>query len=314
MGEENTRETKKTNQENREKGEIRQMSEYKIIKSYREDDSLRHSFCQLAHKTFYLDFENWYQNGFWTEQYNPYSILKDGEVIANVSVNELKFMLDGEEKRFVQIGTVMTDESYRKQGLCRMIMEQVEEEYKDWDGIYLFANDFANPMYRKLGYIEQEQYYFKKEVSIAGGATAEQVSMETKEDWAKFVDVIENSTWKNSRFTMIGNAQLRMFYLSTIMKENVFYIPDQDAFAVAEIEGDKLILHEVFSMNEVDLDEVIEAFGEQVKFVQLGFTPVNKEGYEEEIYKEEDSTLFVKGRFLERFTEKKLLFPLLSHA
>lgn len=290
------------------------MNEYKVIKSYRKDDNLRHSFCQLAHKTFYLDFENWYQNGFWTEQYNPYSIVKDGEVIANVSVNELKFLVDGEEKRLVQIGTVMTEESYRKQGLCRRIMEQVEEDYKDWDGIYLFGNDFANPMYRKLGYIEQEQYGYKKKVSIVGEATAEQVSMETKEDWDKFVEVIRNSTWKNSRFTMVGNAQLRMFYLSTMMKENVFYIAELDAFAVAEIEGDKLTLYEVFSMDAVDLDDVIEAFGQQVKFASLGFTPENKEGFEVSLWKEEGLTLFVKGEFLEGFSEKKLLFPLLSHA
>ena len=43
-----------------------------IIKSYRNQDTLRHSFNALAGKTFEgLNFEPWYQNGYWSDSYNP---------------------------------------------------------------------------------------------------------------------------------------------------------------------------------------------------------------------------------------------------
>ena len=58
-----------------------------IIKDYRDHMGLRHSFNELAGRTFGLDFENWYQNGFWGDAYNPYSVVENGRVVANVSVN-----------------------------------------------------------------------------------------------------------------------------------------------------------------------------------------------------------------------------------
>lgn len=73
-----------------------------IIKSYRNQGTLRHSFNALARKTFErLNFEPWYQNGYWSDSYNPYSIAVDGEIIANVSVNLIDFMWNGEKKHLV---------------------------------------------------------------------------------------------------------------------------------------------------------------------------------------------------------------------
>ena len=53
---------------------------YSIQKHYRDDPALRRSFNDLAGKTFGLDFENWYQNGFWGDAYDPYSVVVDGQV------------------------------------------------------------------------------------------------------------------------------------------------------------------------------------------------------------------------------------------
>lgn len=51
-----------------------------IIKNYRDNAVLRYSFNTLAEETFGLDFEAWYQNGFWGDDYNPYSIVKDDKL------------------------------------------------------------------------------------------------------------------------------------------------------------------------------------------------------------------------------------------
>ena len=49
------------------------MKDHEVIKNYRNNDALRRSFNRLAGDTFGLDFEDWYQNGYWGENYNPYS-------------------------------------------------------------------------------------------------------------------------------------------------------------------------------------------------------------------------------------------------
>lgn len=42
------------------------MSHMTLMKDYRNNEELRASFNVLAKKTFGLDFEDWYQNGYWT--------------------------------------------------------------------------------------------------------------------------------------------------------------------------------------------------------------------------------------------------------
>ena len=106
-----------------------------IIHGYRDDKALRDSFNQLAEQTFGLNFEGWYQNGFWKENYDPHSIIIDGEVASNVSVNRTDLMIGGRRCRILQLGTVMTAEHSRGKGYGRAIMEYIEREYADADGI-----------------------------------------------------------------------------------------------------------------------------------------------------------------------------------
>jgi len=113
-----------------------------LYTAYPTNNTLRRSFCRLAEQTFGIDFEPWYQAGFWGEQYLPYSLVENGEVIANVSVNIMDMCLHGQQKHFIQLGTVMTEEAHRGQGLSRFLMERILEEWKpQCDGVYLFAND-----------------------------------------------------------------------------------------------------------------------------------------------------------------------------
>ncbi|HBG11095.1 MAG TPA: GNAT family N-acetyltransferase, partial [Clostridium sp.] len=115
---------------------------YIFTNSMKEDNALRRSYNRLAEKTFGLSFEEFYQNGYWTDKYIPYSLIDDGKVIANASVNILKASYNGQEKRCIQIGTVMTDSDYRNQGLSRYLIERILSEWKETcDTMYLFAND-----------------------------------------------------------------------------------------------------------------------------------------------------------------------------
>ena len=79
------------------------MSEYVQIEDkkylykskYRDDDSLRKSFNRLANNIFDIDFERWYQEGYWGDGYIPYSLIDDNEVVANVSASIMGLILKG---------------------------------------------------------------------------------------------------------------------------------------------------------------------------------------------------------------------------
>ena len=111
---------------------------YGFATDYKHDQDLRKSFNKLTEATFSFSLENWYQNGFWADKYIPYSLLHHNDVISNVSVNVMEFVVDNEQKTAIQIGTVMTDEKYRHRGLNKFIMSQVINEWKD--GLILYIS------------------------------------------------------------------------------------------------------------------------------------------------------------------------------
>lgn len=49
---------------------------YQLVKQVRENNPLRKSFIDLAVKTFDLSFEEWYQQGYWTDAYIPYAFVE----------------------------------------------------------------------------------------------------------------------------------------------------------------------------------------------------------------------------------------------
>ena len=95
-----------------------------IEKNYRDNDVLRASFNRLAEKVFGLNFEGWYQNGFWKDNYIPYSVIEGGEVVSNVSVNACNMTYKGEIIKLIQLGTIMTDPDHRGKGYARLLMEE----------------------------------------------------------------------------------------------------------------------------------------------------------------------------------------------
>ncbi|NLL78716.1 MAG: GNAT family N-acetyltransferase [Clostridiales bacterium] len=292
--------------------------EVTIIKNYRENEMLRCSFCELAMKTFGIDFESWYENGFWTDRYNPYSVLLDGRIVANVSVNRMEMYTPGKTFHFIQLGTVMTDEKHRNKGYIRMLMEEIFRDYeKNTDGFYLFANDTVCEFYPKFGFEPAQEFRMEKhekaEEWSADVSEACYVPLATWEDWDAFQGHIERSV-PNSRFEMRDNAQLAMFYLSSVMKDNLYYVESEEAFSVAEISGNQLFLTAVYADHIVDLNRIIAAFGKEIEEVKLGFTPLEKNGFVAVPYKEEDCTLFLKGKGFEEYRKDMLRFPVLSHA
>ena len=284
-----------------------------VIHDYRSDKALRDSFNALAEQTFGLNFEGWYQNGFWKENYDPHSIVIDGEVVSNVSVNRTDLMIGGRRYRILQLGTVMTAEHSRGKGYGRAIMEYIEKEYADVDGIYLFANDTVVDYYPRFGFRPAVEYAYRKNVSQTGENRAEQVLMDCPENWAKLAQAMEKSTFREG-CPMVDNPGLIFFYVSLFLQEAVYHIPHLDAWVIAEPEEGSLTIHNIFAGEGVTVDDVAAAFGAEVQEIVLGFAPEAPDGWEIEEIHEEDTHFFVKGGVFAEFEAKKLRIPSLSHA
>ena len=287
---------------------------YEIAKNYRDNASLRASFNALAEQTFGgLNFENWYQLGYWGDNYIPYSLIIDGKVVANVSLNRTDLVMGGERRRIYQLGTVMTDPEHRNKGYIRLLMAEIEKDIAYADGVYLFANDSVVTFYPKFGFQTNREYLWEREVSQEGPCTLVQIPMDTPENRERLAKAMAESTFPDG-CRMVDNPGLIFFYAAQFMQDCVYYSRELDAWAIAEQEDGELTLHSVFTGRDNSLDAVIAAFGNTVRHVVLGFSPADTTGFTCRECKEEDSTFFTRGPAFDRFAENRLRIPTLSHA
>ena len=283
-----------------------------IIKNYRKNDKLRISFNTLAKETFGLDFEPWYHSGFWNEKYIPYSVLCEGRIISNVSVNLIDCEYAGRKKRYIQLGTVMTDKKYRHKGYIRMLMEEIRRDYSGCDGFFLYANDSVCDFYPKFDFEKAEEYRFRAEIHTSSSPSAIPVSMQTSDDWTHFLK--EKKQRKSSGVLNLDTDDLLMFYLTQFMKDHVFYIPSPNCYVIAEADNDILTVYDIFSEQPVDIISVCSCFGAGIKSVDFAFTPDDTHHLEKYLYREDDSTFFILGEGLKQDMKHIGAFPAVAHA
>ncbi|HAU0495546.1 TPA: GNAT family N-acetyltransferase [Legionella pneumophila] len=288
-----------------------------FFKGYQQEDKKRTAFNALAVKTFDLSFEEWYQSGYWRDKYIPYTLFDGDQAVANVSVNIMDFSIFGHKQRTIQLGTVMTDDAYRNQGLSRMLMEKVFEDWKaDNHLIYLFANSTVWGFYPKLGFKSVKEYQYQRTTTPKTQANFVKLNMNQKENREQLYEYAQN-TYPFGKISMQENADLVMFYCITVYKDNVFYLPELGVIAIAEIKGRQLHLLDVYSKEEHNLDDIIHALSDEtIDTVRLGFVPKDCSSYEIIPVDEQakDEMLFVEEDKTSLFDENQLMFPLLSHA
>ena len=288
-----------------------------LISNYMTDDSSRSMLNELTRKTFGFDFEGWVKDGYFEGDYIPYSFVEDGKMISNVSANKMHFLQRGIEKNYIQIGTVMTDELYRKQGLARKLIEHVISTYEnECDGIYLFGNLSALDFYLKNGFrmINQYRYFVKEEyIKKTEGSRFLPVNEMGEDIKDKYLQLVRNSCYASS-FEQINKYGLQMFYTAGF--DNVFYAEDIDCFAIIDDE-DGVALQSVLCKEKIALTDVIGRLDMVTDQLRLGFTPLDEDLYlcTSELYDgADDYRLFYRGEELEAVERDKLYFPELSHA
>lgn len=288
--------------------------EYTFLIAYQNENNYRAAFNILTQKVFGISFENWYQAGYWNENYIPYTLFDEGKAIANVSVNVMDFNILGKQQRAIQIGTVLTDEEYRNKSLSRFLMDKVLDEWHEkCDFIYLYANKSVLEMYPKFGFNRVNEYEYFKFVNTSDKSDFVRLNMAMQSDRDKLYEYAKNSH-VFSKIAMHENADLVMFYCLSVLKESIYYSKTLDVIAIATFNDNQLLLFDMFSKKEVKLDKVINSLvNPKIDKVILGFTPNDCSSYETREILGDDALFILRDKF-KLFDENKIMFPLLSHA
>lgn len=288
--------------------------DYEFVHGYGKNNELRKSLNDLTQKIFGFNFEQWYKDGYWKNQYIPFSLMDGDKIVSNVSVNIMNFNVFGEKKRYIQLGTVMTHPDYLRQGLSRALMKKVIADYRDkCDLIFLFANNSVLNFYPKFGFEELKQYQcMNKANSIHADVSVKKLNMSDENDRCLVINKVRQAV-PVAKLSMCTNSELIMFYCTLFMNDNVYYLEDYDAVVIADVEEATLEVIDIFCSESIPINRVLNALpNESVKRIALSYTPLDASSFET-ILLEGEETLFAMGKDLQLLRSKQFMFPKLSH-
>lgn len=281
----------------------------------RDDPARRAAFNRLTRQVFGFDFQAWYDGGYWGDRYIPYLLLEGDRAVANVSVNVMDFQTAQGPRWLGQLGTVMTDPGCRGRGFCRLLLEQVLEEWTgQCDGIYLYANQTVLGLYPKFGFHRQEELQHVGTPPPPNGLGVRRLEMGREADRRLLLRAYKQSN-PFSACAMTDNQGLLMFYCTGMMKNDVYHIPELDAVAVALYSGHTMVLADVFCGGGMPMEAVVGALAEPgTTRVVYGFSPLDPRGCSPKPMRQEDTVLFALGDWDGVFQDPSVMMPLLSHA
>ncbi len=287
-----------------------------MVYNYKENEALRKSFNELSQDTFGINFEEWYQKKLWNDKYECYSIKVGEKIVSNASVNKFQFIINGEKKSALQIGTVMTREAYKGMGMAKQIMNFVLEKFEnEYDIIYLFANNSVREFYPKFGFekIKQFQIYSTEKFETNTRFKFRKLDMDNLDDVSILKDLGINRICNSSKFDVINGYEVMFWYCLNVFRDNIYYDESEKVIVIYAINRHVLNIRDIVLTEQKNYREIVESLvTDEVKEVSFDFNmDVNNIELKERVVDEDDNILFIKGKYSK---ELKIIHPMTSHA
>ncbi len=265
----------------------------------------KNQYNELVINTFDFSFDRWHEQNVWDRDYECYSIIENGIMIANISVFKMNLLIDGLQHDFLQIGAVATKKEYRNKGYSRQIMNHIFNIYPDTPA-FLFGSDSVLEFYPKFGFsptIDRKPY-----IECTLENECEMTRLEVTNP--KVDKYLKERSQFSKVFDCTNQYSINWFHLLYGFSNNIYEIPELDVMIVAKQYDNTLEIYDVVANKPVSFSKLIPHLSfKGVNLIQFGFNPdwLNVDYCMKE-YKIEDSTLFLKGNF---GVAKEYILPML---
>jgi predicted GNAT family N-acyltransferase len=287
-----------------------------LISNYKENDNLRKSFNELSQKTFGISFEEWYQKQFWKDKYECYSLKHGDRIVANASVSKLKFLINAQEKKALQIGTVMTAAEYKGRGFSRQLMEHILAKFeKEYDIIYLFANNSVLEFYPKFGFfrVAQAQLFTTDKIPPNNKYNLRKLNMDVESDVNSLKRIAENRISNSTGFDVKNGQEVLYWYCLNVFRENIYFDENKNLIIIYTFEKDRLLIHDIIITESHNYRELIGSLvTDKVKEIIFNFNlDAENIKLQQRLIEDDDNVLFMKGDF---DPDMIVIHPITSHA
>ncbi|MFF0826016.1 GNAT family N-acetyltransferase [Brevibacillus sp. NPDC003359] len=296
------------------------MGDYQLISDYKQIEKYRESFNDLATQVFQLDFKEWYNKGFWNDNYVCYSYMDRDQVIANASASKMVVTSNGKDYKALQIGTVMTHPDYRNQGLAAKLMNHILQTCEmEYDFIYLFANETVLDFYPKFGFerVQESSFHIlasdlKKQVGQK--SALRKLDVDNEADFIVMKEFAAERIPVSSRFGVKDSEHLLMFYFLLVFRDAIYYVEEEDVIVLFEQEDDQLHVFDLVSKKAVDIEAVTShLISAETTIIHFHFMPDSEsEKIQSALMTTTEDVLFVRPSL--KMEREHFRFPLTSHA
>ncbi|MBY6036780.1 GNAT family N-acetyltransferase [Fictibacillus nanhaiensis] len=242
--------------------------------------------------------EDYYSRGFWNPDYCPYTLFKEKQAVANVSVIPMKWMMGGKIVIAAGIQSVMTLPSERGQGHMTRLMRHVLHDLKDnYSHVFLQTENPA--LYKKYGFVNVEEHIFISNAiknNKVRECTLRKLDYQKEED-LKVIQSCFLKQYPNS-YIFTPLSYQHSFYLNLYnpyLAEKLYYSDSLDLLLVYLVEDGILKLFDVIGKKRISLHDICEQIPELFTEVEIYFTPDQLTHSYPLQYKKKEGTLMVKG-------------------
>jgi GNAT superfamily N-acetyltransferase len=241
---------------------------------FREDPALCEAFENLARTVFGIDFQPWRTLGYWSGDYVPHSLMIDGTMAANVSVNRMRLVLEGVETDGFQIGTVMTRPEFRGRGYARRLMEIALETIPHAAPVFLLANDSVMDFYPRFGFepCPQHDFRFMLPHPYSSPGDGRVLDPHDPSDAAILLDLCARRVSVSHIFGARNAGYLAAFY--ALNGRQLRHVPEIDAILVTTQREDVLHIFDIIAPKTPSLYEILRHTPcERVGGIAIHFPP-----------------------------------------
>jgi len=286
------------------------MNTGKLIYNYRDDEELRNNFYKFIATVFpSADFREWYDKGFWADEHIPYSLLDNGKIISNVSVTEMKLLIDGKEVTGVQIGGVGTIPEYRNKGLSRYLIDLVLDKYQNSvDLFFLFANETVTDFYPKFGFKQYNEVFYRYESDIpSSDYSARKLNISGESDFAILTNLLKKRAELTKLFGALDYSFITMWNVLNIWKNDIYYLEDDDIIFIITEKNNQLAIWDVIYTDPFEIAKALpKIINDTVESVKFHFPPDILK-YKYDSTEKSDTLLFIRGEF--NLSDRQFKFP-----
>jgi GNAT superfamily N-acetyltransferase len=275
-----------------------------LVTRYSLNDRLREKLYPLFQKVFGIETKtltDFYQRGFWSDHYFPYTFFDGEQAVANVSAFPLDMMINGEYKRCAGIQSVMTDPDYRGNGLMKVLFSKMLGDIdKEFEGALLFTS--SPELYTPFGFNVINQHFFKKDYnqhSLKKNPSIRKLEPFNEPDLEILYGILKNKEPLSKVFALLAYEHPLYFNLyNPWLYEKFFFIEELNTILVFEVKAETLRIFDMISAAIPPLDELCSYIPFHFNVIEFYFNPeVFKLTDIKEIEYKTENKLMVRGPF-----------------